>query len=57
MQFAVRIFITYLFAAWVHVKPKISDRTIQKFTLILIPIKCSISIPILDSSYNISCGG
>ena len=36
-----------------------SDGTIPKFTSIPmpIPIKCSISIPILDSSYNISCGG
>ena len=36
-----------------------SDETIPKFTSIPmpIPIKCSISIPILDSSYNISCGG
>ena len=35
----------------------ISDGTIPKFTSIPIPIKCSISIPIPDSSYNISCGG
>ena len=36
-----------------------SDGTIPKFTSIPmpIPIKCSISIPILDSSYNISCDG
>ena len=34
-----------------------SDGTIPKFTSIPIPIKCSISIPILDSNYNISCGG
>ena len=36
-----------------------SDGTIPKFTSIPmpIPIKCSISIPILNSSYNISCGG
>ena len=38
-------------------KAEISDGTIPKFTSIPIPIKCSISIPILDSSYNISCGG
>ena len=38
----------------------ISDGTIPKFTSIPIDAdsyKCSISIPILDSSYNISCGG
>ena len=29
-----------------------SDETIPKFTSIPIPIKCSISIPILDSSYS-----
>ena len=38
---------------------KTSDGTIPKFTSIPmpIPIKCSISILILDSIYNISCGG
>ena len=30
-------------------KAEISDGTIPKFTSIPIPIKCSISIPILDS--------
>ena len=37
-----------------------SDGTIPKFTsipiLMQIPVKCSISIPILDSNYNIFWG-